>query len=368
MGYNTAFRRLDIFDDTYADILYGYRDIVGGQILHLMDVRYFKYPDTKVFKDVSKYPIQNLDQCGDPKKVRVKPDFMIIGFWKCGTTGLHNYLTYHPQILPPCTKEVKYFSTSWNNFPDSMNLYLSLFPCGVPDYHHSIDSTPAYAVTKFSPMQISQGLNTTKKFILCVRNPVDRVYSYFQMMTRDEKERIQDIYKFSLCILELGDVPEFVGKTCYKDTKIGKTKVSTDIPRPEMFDTIIRSHMIIWQKCLQKYGTVERVVFECEPLSQRIFSSSLYYYFLEYWLQFFPKDYFLVVDYSEFEDTKNFPLVMDKVLKFLELDPYTFQPPSPSVISKYEDMWNSTRDLLSDFFREHNQKFSDLVGADFGWK
>ena len=39
-----------------------------------------------------------------------KPNFIIAGFPKCGTTSLHHYLSEHPQIFMPSQKELHFFT------------------------------------------------------------------------------------------------------------------------------------------------------------------------------------------------------------------------------------------------------------------
>ena len=41
----------------------------------------------------------------------VLPDFYIIGFVKCGTTSLYEYLISHPNVYPPKGKEIDYIET-----------------------------------------------------------------------------------------------------------------------------------------------------------------------------------------------------------------------------------------------------------------
>ena len=50
-----------------------------------------------------------------------KPNFIIVGFPKCGTTSLHHYLEEHPEIFMPEQKELHFFTSkklqSLNNGP-----------------------------------------------------------------------------------------------------------------------------------------------------------------------------------------------------------------------------------------------------------
>jgi hypothetical protein len=39
-----------------------------------------------------------------------KPNFIIMGFPKCGSTALHYYLDAHPEIYMPNQKELHYFT------------------------------------------------------------------------------------------------------------------------------------------------------------------------------------------------------------------------------------------------------------------
>jgi hypothetical protein len=45
--------------------------------------------------------------------VRVRPNFLIIGALKGGTTSLHRYLSDHPAVYCSSRKEVHYFSLTY---------------------------------------------------------------------------------------------------------------------------------------------------------------------------------------------------------------------------------------------------------------
>ena len=42
-----------------------------------------------------------------------KPNFIISGFPKCGSTALHYYVDAHPEIFMPKQKELHYFTQSY---------------------------------------------------------------------------------------------------------------------------------------------------------------------------------------------------------------------------------------------------------------
>jgi len=57
--------------------------------------------------------------------LHVLPDFLIIGFPKCGTTSLYEYLIQHPDIHPPLGKEIDYFDRLYHK---GNNWYKVRFP------------------------------------------------------------------------------------------------------------------------------------------------------------------------------------------------------------------------------------------------
>ena len=65
-------------------------------------------PNTELLKDVLNKLIDN-----PYNVVMKKPNFIIAGFPKCGTTSLHHYLDEHPEIYMPTQKELHFFT--YNN-------------------------------------------------------------------------------------------------------------------------------------------------------------------------------------------------------------------------------------------------------------
>jgi len=46
---------------------------------------------------------------------RTRPEFMLVGGMKCGSTSFAKYLSAHPQVKTPGPKEPHYWS--WHRFP-----------------------------------------------------------------------------------------------------------------------------------------------------------------------------------------------------------------------------------------------------------
>ena len=57
----------------------------------------------------------------------IEPSFLIIGAQKAGTTALWTYLSYHPDLIAPNTKEIDFFSCN-SRYSRGIQFYLSHFP------------------------------------------------------------------------------------------------------------------------------------------------------------------------------------------------------------------------------------------------
>jgi len=113
--------------------------------------------------------------------IKSKPDFLIIGAQKAGTTSLYRYLSQHPQILENNTwKEIRYFDLP-ENYSQGWGWYLGHFPSKVRKGNKlTCDASPSYLYFKQIPKLIKQDLGNIK-MIAVLREPVSRAYSAWQM-------------------------------------------------------------------------------------------------------------------------------------------------------------------------------------------
>lgn len=113
------------------------------------------------------------------------PEFIIIGAMKCATTVLWHNLNKHPEIMMgKNTEDPKKASTEirfWNNgqphktWNKGIDWYKNLFDgdvCG--------EKCANYIENKRAMKRMSQHIPDVK-LVLCVRNPVDRAYSEYNM-------------------------------------------------------------------------------------------------------------------------------------------------------------------------------------------
>lgn len=126
-----------------------------------------------------------------------KPNFLIIGANKAGTSSLHNYLNQHPQIFMSDVKEPMYFVNVYSKRDEiyteslkrtlkdavqELDSYLSLFANASNEIAIGESST-AYLANKSSATKIAD-FNPEMKIIAILRNPIKRAYSNYLMYKR----------------------------------------------------------------------------------------------------------------------------------------------------------------------------------------
>ena len=102
------------------------------------------------------------------------PNFLVIGAPRAGTTYIYQNISSHPEIFLPTPKELHFFD---RHYEKGIEYYEDFFK-NAADYKAIGEATPAYLHTKCVAERIKQNLNNIK-FIVCLRNPVDRLYSEF---------------------------------------------------------------------------------------------------------------------------------------------------------------------------------------------
>jgi LPS sulfotransferase NodH len=119
-----------------------------------------------------------------------KPDFLIIGAQKAGTTWLSYLLTQQAALAKPKIKEVHYFNRHYDlgerwyrsNFPTSVDVALKARQTGqgrVLRY----EATPDYLFHATAPERIAADLPGIK-LVALVRDPVSRAVSAYNHMAR----------------------------------------------------------------------------------------------------------------------------------------------------------------------------------------
>lgn len=113
------------------------------------------------------------------------PDFLVVGAMRAGTTSLFKYLSFHPQILVPETKELHYFyhgpdgarSREWyeSQFPETENTIQDVLA-----NRHKIkgEATPYYSFHPLVPATIWT-MYPRVQLIMMLRDPLERAISHY---------------------------------------------------------------------------------------------------------------------------------------------------------------------------------------------
>ena len=115
-----------------------------------------------------------------------KPNFLVIGGQKCGTTSLYHYLAQHPDVYVSPTKELRFFSEELDangsvalgnlNIAD-FNSYSAAFD-GADGANAIGEVSPSYLYYPGTAARIRAALPDVK-LIAILRDPVDRAFSEY---------------------------------------------------------------------------------------------------------------------------------------------------------------------------------------------
>lgn len=131
-----------------------------------------------------------------------KPNFIIAGFPKCGTTSLHHYLSEHPQIFMPSQKELHFFTyeilSKLKNGPKDRAVKKTQIQDSKKylDFYRNVkneiavgDASPSYINYPNQFLKIKEYLEDPK-FIIVLRDPINRAYSNYLHLKREQRETL----------------------------------------------------------------------------------------------------------------------------------------------------------------------------------
>jgi hypothetical protein len=259
-------------------------------------------------------------------KLRLLPDFLIIGAQRCGTTSLERYLIQHPCVAPPFRKEVHFFD---RNLRKGTTWYRAHFPSFLLKYYVTtvlrrefvtFEATAAYVFYPHAPKRVRETLPYAKLIVL-LRNPVDRAHSQYQHEVSNGYENLS----FEEAI---NREPERLWGE--------REKMLAD----ENYDSFPYRH--------------------CSYLARGIYADQL-----QAWMELFPKEQMLILQSEEFFAQPS--MVFQTVLRFLELPSFELRQYKHYNAREYCSMDAAMRRRLIDYFEPHNRRLEDLVGRNFAW-
>jgi hypothetical protein len=275
----------------------------------------------------------------------LKPEFMIIGERKCGTSSLYRYLIAHPQILPCKIKEPQFFSRPWLYRKLMWRRYLALFPKRndaspvevqwyslhidgtIEDKTLTIERTPgvqeitgeasANTFAQVPPRRVYRRLPDLR-LILVLRNPVERAFSHYRMLRRfhDEGRRIP-----------------------FKPTDF-TTDAAHEIEN--MHNSSGRSYFV---------------------------APGMYEPTLRLWLQTYPREQMMIIRTSQLSTYVDCNAIIQQVYAFLDVgkQPLHKEAYIRSNVAEHREVPSDARALLADFYRPYNKALEELLGRQMGW-
>ncbi len=257
---------------------------------------------------------------------RSKPDFLIIGASKCGTTSLYNYLTSHPQIARARSKEIHYFDTE---FQRGSAWYRSNFPLRLPlrisrVAHTRVltgEASPYYIFHPHALRRISEALPEILMIII-LRNPVDRAYSHYNYTVRLGYETLS-----------------FEDAIATEEERL-KGEVEKMLADENYYSYSHQHHSYLSRGIYaNQITTLKRLGFTREQL--------------------------LILKSEDFFSKPAEGL--RTVWQFLDLPDYHGGNVEKFNFGNYGEMKTATRRYLMQFYKLHNQRLSEMLGSDFLW-
>lgn len=261
---------------------------------------------------------------GSPR--RALPSFMLIGAQKSGTSSMFAYLKQHPQIVPPVYKEPYFFDRhyerglSWYgcNFPALAAIERKNDRAGKP--HLTFEATATYVFDAKAPERIAADVET-RKFILLLRNPVDRAISAYWHARRMGRE--------TRSLDEALDI-DFAR---YDAERAYEQGTGPAPPEPAPKPTYLRRG--IYRESVARWHMI-----------------------------FGPQNLLVLQSEIMFADPQ---AVMAKVFAFLNLPAAACANYDPQNVGAYRKSDEQARAKLAAFYRPHNDALNALTGNGFTW-
>jgi hypothetical protein len=260
-------------------------------------------------------------------RFRLLPDFLIIGAQRAGTTSLYRYLARHPAVGPVVlTKGAHYFDT---NYDKGLDWYRAHFPTrwtkARAKRRLGVDlitgeGSPYYVFHPLAPARIAETLPEAK-FLLMLRDPVERAYSHYQ----HELARGFEDLSFEEA---LEAEPERLA---------GERERMIQDPTYNSFEHQHHSYL----------------------------ARGRYLEQIQVWRALFPADRMLIITMEEF--FSNPEPGFERVLRFLDLPAWRPERFERYNARRYSQMDPATRARLVDHFAEPNRELARFLGIDPGW-
>ena len=258
---------------------------------------------------------------------RLLPDFIIIGYHKCGTTSLYDYLCQHPNIGKASRKEIHYFDLAYAR---GTGWYKTYFPTifskqkiewKTKQKFLTGEASPLYVIHPFAAERIHK-LIPNVKIIILLRNPTDRAYSHFQ----HAKIAKQEFSTFEECLSDDN-----------KRWNILNNRLKND----EIHDYNVK-HVQMPYKSFGKY--IDHI---------------------KHWYEIFHKEQILILKLDDLENNLNDTL--KKTFEFLEIPYFKIKDKEKKNVRNYDKMNFNSRISLTNYYSSYIEKLEKFTNLNFKW-
>ncbi len=244
----------------------------------------------------------------------MKPNFLVIGAQKSGTTSLFRYLTQHHAILMPVIKkELHYFDLYYDRGP---KWYLSCFPFKQKGKVTG-EKSPYYLYHPLAP-QRSYSFNQQFKLIILLRDPVKRAYSHFHHEIENGREN-----------------------------RAFREAVEKEMERVKVDHHRLACSEIGYSFSHQRYSYYDR---------------GRYAEQLELWMNYFARSQFYIETAERF--FKEPQAVCSEIFNFVGLAPFETSTKRRHNPGKYDPISRTDANWLAEMYRQDNMKLEKDYGVD----
>lgn len=262
---------------------------------------------------------------------------LIIGAQKSGTTTLFDMLSEAACFCPSPKKEVGFFTKDFY-YEKGEDWYWQQFQ-KTEEKIIKLEATPEYMYFPFAPQRISL-LSGKKKFIVLLREPVERCYSAWNMFRIFNQSYPREIYD------------EYT-KYANKPQRDAIKSLLFCSPFPS-FDRAIRED-------------IDRYDCEIDDLEPSFVRRGIYYDQIKNFLKFFPMSDFLFLEQRDLNSPEQ---VFDQISNFLDFNILPISKKFQSNKGQYIETIDSedeTIALLKEFYAPHNERLFNLIGKEYDW-
>jgi hypothetical protein len=250
-----------------------------------------------------------------------RPNFIIVGAQKAGTSALHRMLQQHSTVTASKIKEIHFFSNDeWYEQGNSIHQYHSFFPLphSVPKNNLLFETTPIYLYHPKVAARIYH-YNPDMKIIIILREPAERALSAWKMYHHHFQS----------------------GKYAYAhDPRSFREAIETELS--EIQNTNYYSNPIAYVK-------------------RGIYIDQIRQYF-----ERFPKEQILIIESSELKE--NWIDCIDIITSFLRIPQEAISPMQVNQ-SRVDNKAAHAGDLklLRKFYQPYNTALYEFLGIRFDW-